>query len=71
ARPDSGDDGRNGARHDDEWSPLIAGLMAAGKKRPPQESYGLDAIDGSGSVAPLETRRALQRTVRDEFIENK
>lgn len=23
ARPDSGDDGRNGARHDDEWSPLI------------------------------------------------
>ncbi|CAG7909694.1 unnamed protein product, partial [Brassica rapa] len=70
ARPDSGDDGRNGAIHDDEWSPLIAGLMAAGKKRC-QESYGVDAINGSGSVAPLETRQALQRTVRDEFIEHK
>ncbi|KAL0687776.1 hypothetical protein Bca4012_087453 [Brassica carinata] len=23
ARPDSGDDGHDGARHDDEWSPLI------------------------------------------------
>ncbi|WZZ20811.1 hypothetical protein YC2023_122198 [Brassica napus] len=89
ARPDSGDDGRNGAIHDDEWSPLIgifmpakldspwrvlsvttAGLMAAGKKSC-QESYGVDAINGSGSVAPLETRQALQRTVRDEFIEHK
>ncbi|KAF2541223.1 hypothetical protein F2Q68_00029539 [Brassica cretica] len=37
--------------------------MAAEKRRH-QESYGLDAINGSGSVATLETRRALQRSLR-------
>ena len=29
ARPDSGDDGRNGAIHDDKWSPLIGIYMPA------------------------------------------
>ncbi|CAN7133468.1 unnamed protein product, partial [Brassica rapa subsp. narinosa] len=70
ARPDSGDDGHDGARHDDEWNPLIAGLMAAEKRRR-QESYGLDAINSSSSVATLETRRALQGSLRDEFIDHK
>ncbi|CAN6810977.1 unnamed protein product [Brassica oleracea] len=45
-------------------------LMAAEKRRR-QESYGLDAINGSGSVATLETRRALQRSLRGEFIDHK
>ncbi|KAF2578517.1 hypothetical protein F2Q68_00003055 [Brassica cretica] len=47
-----------------------AGLMATEKRRR-QESYGLDAINGSGSVATLETRRALQRSLRGEFIDHK
>ncbi|CAN6913264.1 unnamed protein product, partial [Brassica oleracea] len=49
---------------------ILAGLMAAEKRRH-QESYGLDAINGSGSVATLETRRALQRSLRGEFIDHK
>lgn len=47
-----------------------AGLMAAEKRRR-QESYGLDAINSSSSVATLETRRALQGSLRDEFIDHK
>ncbi|CDY27415.1 BnaC03g64550D [Brassica napus] len=45
--------------------------VTAAEKRRRQESYGLDAINGSGSVATLETRRALQCSLRGEFIDHK